>query len=96
MKRKKIPYGTKLPIKFSMRERDLIRKHTFYDSDFAQLAVVKGDGIQVDLTLDDIEEIQGYVAAEANHCDNRKLERELDVVFDKLQFILDSFTDQDD
>jgi hypothetical protein len=47
------------------------------------------------MSLDDIEEVQGYVAAEANHTKNKKLQRELDRLFDKLQVYLDSYDDQD-
>ena len=72
--RKKIPYGSKLPVKFTPQERDLIREHTFYDPNFGKLCVLEGKAIRVDLSLDDIEDMQGFVAAEANHCDNRKLE----------------------
>ena len=95
MNRKRIPYGAKLPVKLTNRQRDLIRDRTFCKPDFAQLAVVDGNGIRVDLSLDDIEEIQGYVAAEANHCDDRKLQKELDALFRKLQKFLDSYDDQE-
>ncbi|NLA39921.1 MAG: hypothetical protein GX874_00655 [Smithella sp.] len=57
----------KYPIKFSVREREIIQKETFYDPDFAKFAIVDGKAIRVDLSLDDIEDIQGYVAAAANH-----------------------------
>ncbi len=96
MKRKKIPYGTKLPIKLTLHERDLIREKTFCNPDFAKFAVVEGKGIRVDMSLDDIEEIQGYVAAEANHTDNKKLQKELDQLFKKLQVLLDTYDDQAD
>jgi hypothetical protein len=96
MKRKKITYGTKLPVKLTLRERDLIRDETFCDPDFARLAVVEGKGVRVDLSLDDIEEIQGYVAAEANHTKNKKLQKELDRLFDKLQVYLDTYDEQDE
>jgi hypothetical protein len=96
MKRKKITYGTKLPVKLTLRERDLIRDETFCDPDFARLAVVEGKGVRVDLSLDDIEEIQGYVAAEANHMKNKKLQKELDRLFDKLQVYLDTYDEQDE
>jgi len=43
MKRKKIPYGTKLPVKLTIRERDLIRDETFCDPEFAKVAVVDGN-----------------------------------------------------
>ena len=83
-------------MKLTLRQRDIIRDHTFYDPDFANLALVDGAGIRVDLSLDDIEEIQGYIAAEANHCDDRKLEKELDLLFGKFQKLLDSYDDQEE
>lgn len=55
--------STKLPVRLTMWERDLIRDETFCDPDFAKCAVVEGTGIRVELSLDEIEEIQGYVAA---------------------------------
>ena len=96
MKQKKIPYGTKLPVKLTLRERDLIRDETFCTPDFAKFAVVEGNGIKVDMSLDDIEEIQGYIAAEANHTENKKLQKELDRIFGKLQLFLDNYDDQSD
>ncbi|HLG21911.1 MAG TPA: hypothetical protein VI382_03785, partial [Candidatus Manganitrophaceae bacterium] len=68
---------------------------TFCNPDFAKLAITEGEGIRVDLSLDDIEEIQGYVAAEANHTKNAKLRKELDRLFDKFQIFLDAYDDQD-
>jgi cell fate (sporulation/competence/biofilm development) regulator YmcA (YheA/YmcA/DUF963 family) len=60
-----------------------------------KIAVVTGRGITVEWSLDEIEDVQGYVAAEANHTENRKLEKALDKLFDKLQVYLDSYDDQD-
>jgi len=60
MTRKKIPYRTKLPVRLSLRERDLIREETFYDPHFAKQIEPDGKGINLELTLDDIEEIQGF------------------------------------
>jgi len=96
MKRKKIPYGTKLPVKLTVQERDIIRDKTFCDPNFAKIAVVDGKSVQVDMSLDEIEVIQGFVAAEANHMKNKKLENELDRIFDKLQTYLDTYDDQED
>ncbi|MBE0448975.1 MAG: hypothetical protein IBX64_12950 [Actinobacteria bacterium] len=95
MKRKSIPYGTKLPVKLTLRERDLICDETFCDPRYTQVAIVDGTGIKVDLSLDDIEDIQGYVAAAANHTENHKLQKELDRLSDKLQAYLDAYDDQD-
>jgi len=93
MKRKRIPYGTKLPVRFTLPERELIREHTLCP-DFADLALADGNGIRLDLSLDEIEELQGYVAAEANHTDDKKIQGKLDAVFDKLEKFLDSYDDQ--
>ena len=95
MQRKNIPYGTKLPVTLTRRERDIIHDQTSCDPNYTRLAVVDGKGIKVDLSLDEIEDIQGYIAAEANHTKNKKLEKELDRLFDKLQVYLDTYDDQD-
>ncbi len=94
MKRKNNRYGTKLPVKLTLRERDLIRGSTFSDPDFGKDGVIDGKNITVHLSLDEVEEIQGYVAADGNHTNSGKLERELDRLFDKLQVLLDTHEDQ--
>ena len=94
MRRKIIPYGTKLPVRFSEAERKLIREHTFYDTHFGDFAVVEGDSIRLDMSLDNIEELQGYVAAACNHCDNPKIEKALDPIFDRLEEFLEYYDDQ--
>lgn len=58
--------------------------------------MVNAKGIKVEWSLDDIEDVQGFVAAEASHTNNKKLERELDKLFDKLQVYLDSNDDQNE
>jgi hypothetical protein len=94
MNRKQIPYGTKLPVYFSQAELDDIREHTFADSDLISHAVVDGKKLRVDLSLDDIEELQGYVAPEANHTRDAKVRKRLDKLFDRFQNFLDAYDDQ--
>lgn len=77
--------STKLSVTLTMRERDLIRDETFCDPDFAKCAVVEDTGIRMELSLDEIEEIQGYMAAEANHTRHPKRRKEVDRLFAKLQ-----------
>ncbi len=48
------------------------------------------------MDLDHIEELLEYIAAEANHTDDRGLEKKLDRVYDKLQKIMDKYDDQDE
>ena len=94
--KKRIPYGTKLPVKLTLQERDLIRNETLCNPDFARFAVIEGKGVILNLSLDDIEEIQGYITAEANHTKNKKLQKELDRIFDKLQVYLDTYDDHNE
>jgi hypothetical protein len=91
MKKKQIRIDEQISISLTLRERDLIQKHTTYDPDFAALAEIKNNKIQIKLSLDEIDEVHGYIAAEANHCDDRKLEKELDSLCEKLKKIEDSF-----
>ena len=44
-------------------------------------------------TLEDLEDILGYIAWEANHTNDRKLQRELDDFYDRLYRIQRSYDD---
>ena len=94
--RKKILFGTKLAVSFAAGDVELIRKHTFVDPRLVAPGVAKGGRVTVQLSLDDIEELQGYVAAEANHSKDRKLAKALYGVFNYLQTFLDTYDDQAD
>ncbi len=58
-----------------------------------QMALVKGSKLVVKLTLDDLEEIIGYIAAEANHTDDMKLQKELDHLCERLQTTMELYDD---
>jgi plasmid stabilization system protein ParE len=42
--------------------------------------------------LDDLDELAGFVAAEANHAKDKKLQKELDQLCDRIQATLDGYT----
>jgi DDE domain len=88
MNRKLIPYGTKLPVAFSNKELEDIRSCIMIGEDFGRHAVVEGKRLVLNLSLDDIEELQGHVAAEANHTRDAKLRKRLDEVFLKINWRL--------
>jgi hypothetical protein len=54
-------------------------------------AVVDGKRFRLNLSLDDIEDLQGHVAAEANHTLDGKFRKRLDEIFVKLQGFLDRY-----
>ena len=93
MVKKTIPYGTKLPVYLTEKEVADIREHTFADPDFG-FGVLEGSRLRFDMSLDDIEDLQGYVAAASNHTDTKQLQRRLDKVFQKLDRFLDEYDDQ--
>lgn len=91
MNRKKIPYGTKIPVVLTLTERDTVRNMTLCDPGFGKMGVVTGSKIKLMMSLDELEDVQGYVASEANHTKNKKLQKELDRIFDKFEKILDKY-----
>jgi hypothetical protein len=79
-RRKQIEVGERVSLELTERERDLIMKHTFADSDLTdRLRILPSPGRRpfYRFTLDDLDELAGYVAAEANHTKIKKLEKEL-------------------
>lgn len=49
------------------------------------------DAVVVYYTLEELEDLLGYIAAEANHCNNPKVQNILDLLYRKIDDILDSY-----
>jgi DNA-binding MarR family transcriptional regulator len=97
MIQKYIERGTQLAVRLSLRERDLAVERAFLDPEIElalRQAVPAGSKLVVNLTLDDIDDLLGCVAAEANHCDDAKIQRVLDAVCDRLSALLGQYTDE--
>jgi hypothetical protein len=85
--RKHIRRDETIPISISAGERDLIKKHTFIDLELEEIldrARETSKGLAIDITLDDLDELLGFIAAEANHTNDADLERALDEIYDRL------------
>lgn len=97
--RKQIAVGEKVPLELTGRERELILKHTFAGSNLTdRLRVMPSPGRRplYRFTLGDLDELAGYVAAEANHAKVKKLEKELCRLFGRIADVLESYTDEPD
>ena len=97
--RKQITPDEEVPLELSDRERDLILKHTFADDELTdRLRIVRrpGEPPVYRFTLDDLDELAGYVAAEANHAKNKELERQLHWLYARIAAVLESYTDETD
>ena len=95
--RKQIAVDEKVPLELTERERDLIMKHAFAGNNLTdRLRIVPGPGRRPSyrFTLDDLDELAGYVAAEANHAKVKKLEKELRRLYGRIAEVLESYTDE--
>jgi len=76
--RQPIAVGEKIPLQLDDRERELILNHTFAGEELTdRLRIVPSPGRPPSyrFTLDELEELAGYVAAEANHAKVKKLRK---------------------
>ena len=98
MERKKIKFGEKVPIKFTLAERDLIFDNTFAGGDMItplKITSVEGSKLKAMYSVDVLEELIGYIAAASNHCEDAKLQRQLDKLFERLKNIEESYSLED-
>jgi len=96
MARKRIKAGRKVPLTFTARERTLLLDHTFAEPELTDtLAEARpvAAGYEVRYSLHDLEELMGHVAAEANHSKDRKLQKELDALHERLQRVMEAYDD---
>ena len=88
-----------LEIKFTHDERGLIIDHTFAGPDLTkrlQIAEIKGKHLITKYSTYDLEELIGFIAAEANHTDDKKNGKKLDRLFERLTRILDKSIEYDE
>ena len=97
VERKKVGEAERLPVELTLEQRTLILDHTFADPELTErlaLTPVAGEKVVVGYTLSDIEELMGFVAAEANHTKDRKLERKLRRLWEYLRTFEDRYEDE--
>ena len=84
--KKQIQPGEKVPLKLTAAERKLVLEDLMcLDEDYEQIIRDTPTGKPVMMTLDDLDDFGGYIAAEANHCDDKKKQKKLDTMFEKIQ-----------
>ena len=84
--RKKIDPDERIELSFSQSEKELLVEHTFADSAYWQRfrETLGNKKLVADFTLGELEDIVGYVAAEANHTEDKGLQRKMYALFDRL------------
>jgi len=95
MRKKYIQPGQKLSLKLTANERKLVVENLMcFDEIYEQLIVGTPADEPLMMTLDELDDFSGYIAAEANHCDDKKKQKKLDAVFGKALKLLDTYTDE--
>jgi hypothetical protein len=97
--RKRIRPDEKVPVELNARERELILRHTFAEpelTDPLRVLPTPGEPPVYHLTLDELDELAGSVAAEGNHAKDKKLQKEWDRLFARLTDGLEAYTDEED
>jgi hypothetical protein len=96
VKTRRIRPDERVPVTFTAQERILVLDHTFAGGEVIEpleaAREARGKCV-VRYTLEDLDELLGYVAAEANHSKNKKLQAKLDALYDRLQAQMQSYDD---
>jgi len=95
--RKRIRPDEMVPFKLNDRERELILQHTFADDELtARLRIVPqaSESSIYHFNLDDLDDLAGYVAAEANHAKDKKIQKRLQALYHRIATVLESYADE--
>ena len=96
-KRTRIRPDEMVPLTLNDRERELILQHTFAGDELtARLRIVpqSGETAIYAFNLDDLDDLAGYVAAEANHAKDKKMQKRLQALYDRIATLRESYTDE--
>ena len=75
----------KIKICLSLNEWDLLITETFIDNDLTASVVTDGKNKQISWSVDDIEDVIGYIAEAANHVKNKLIVKKLIKLLDKIE-----------
>jgi hypothetical protein len=96
MGKQKIEKGEKVGLRLTVAQRKLILEDPIHIHDkLADSIRSTPTGSPVMLTLDDLEDLGGYVAAAANNTTDTKLRKKLDTIFFIIQGMLETHTDEE-
>jgi hypothetical protein len=96
MWKKRIQPGENVGLKLTASERKLVLESvSCLDGDYEKILRKTPTTKSLMMTLDEFEDFGGYIAAESNRTDDRKLQKKFDAIFQRIQRILEAHTDED-
>ena len=96
MSKKQIQSHDRFGLKLTQAERSLLLDGlTLLPSVFEEEVKRTPTKEPVMLTLDDLDELGGYIAAEANHTHDKRKGKKLDAIFQKIQKLLGTHSDEE-
>lgn len=96
MGKKLINHGEKVGLELTQAERKLLLEGlVILHSEVEEAIRSTPPGEPAMLTLDDLDDLAGHVAAEANHAPDKRLQKKLDVIFQKIEHLLETHTDEE-
>lgn len=72
-------------IEVDNREKQLIHEYWYAASKEIQTQLLNTRRKTIDIEFDELQDLVGYLAAECNHCKNKKLAAELNELCDRLE-----------
>jgi len=87
MKKIVTEHSKKNLVTLTLKERDLILNCMILENhliEMFKIALIKSNQLSIYFTLDELEDLLGYIAAEANNSDDKKLVGRLEKLYDKL------------
>jgi hypothetical protein len=95
-KKKHIEPGEKLPLRLTDSERTLVLEETLcLEKELEQAIRNTPSSKPTMMSLDDLDDLGGHIAAAANHCRDGKKRKKLDAIFQKVEALLDNCTDEE-
>jgi hypothetical protein len=87
--------GTRVEVRMSLADRDLIAEHSLGDTGYVDRLRPAPDGEELvgEYTLDDLEDLLGYLSFAANHAEDDALQETLDALCDRLAAVQRSYDD---
>lgn len=81
-----------IEIKITPEERDLILDLTFADEDLTdrlKITEMRGKYLMARYSINDLDDLIGFISAEANHTEDKKLQKKLDRLIEKFERVLE-------